>query len=121
VTSRPPHSKRCTRHRRFVVWLTHAPGLWLFYGEPVPRRLRRANVIAAVATVVAVVAAVLVAHGMYRLIAGLAVWMVGHVAWGSYFAWRLPNHEHEDRRSREPLVRVRTLQCDGECQSGARR
>jgi hypothetical protein len=120
VTSGTAHSKHCTARRRFVVWLTHAPGLWLFYGETVPRRLRPANVVAAGATVLVIVVAVLATHGIYRLIAGLAVWVAGHVAWGTYFAWRLPEHDHDHHGpSREPPVRVRALQCDAECRSRA--
>ena len=117
MTSRTPHSKRCTARRRFVVWLTHAPGLWLFYGETVPPRLRAANAIAAGATLLAVIVAAVVADAGHRLIAGLTVWLVGHAAWGSYFAWRLP--ERDDQRgehlAREPPVRVRALRCDGVC------
>jgi hypothetical protein len=76
--------------RRFVAWAGHAPGLWLFYREPIPRALRRPNVVAATATALAVVVAVgLVAPG-WRLWVGLTVWAAGHVAWGTYLAWHLP-------------------------------
>lgn len=113
----PVHSKRCTARRRLVVGLTHAPGLWLLYGEPLPRRLRLRNVAAVLATVLAVAVAVAVTHGTTRPIAGVAVWLAGHVAWGAYVAWRLPAYDHEShRRSRAPALRIRALQCDAACQ-----
>jgi len=118
VASRLAHSKRCTARRRFVVWLTHAPGLWLLYGEAVPPRLRAANAIAAAATVLAVVVVAFAMPG-HRLIAGLAAWLVGHAAWGTYFAWRLPAHD-DQRGSREPPVRVRALRCDDACRPRSR-
>ena len=75
--------------RRLVAFVGHAPGLWLAYREPIPRELRRANVVAVAATIVAMVAAVAFvdAGGWLR---PLVPWLVGHLAWGTYLALRLP-------------------------------
>jgi hypothetical protein len=74
--------------RRLVAWLGHAPGLWLAYREPIPRELRGANVAAVVATLIAIgVVAANVDDGWLRF---AVPWLVGHVLWGAYLAWRLP-------------------------------
>lgn len=86
----PNPSPRSDAIRRLVAWGGHAPGLWLLYREPIPRPLRRPNLYAAVGTIAAIGIAVAGAPAGQRLIAGLATWAVGHVAWGTYLAWHLP-------------------------------
>jgi hypothetical protein len=75
--------------RRLVALVGHAPGLWLAYREPIPPELRRANVVAVMATVVAMAAAlVFVDEGGW--LRPVVAWLVGHLAWGMFLAWRLP-------------------------------
>lgn len=79
--------------RRAVAWLGHAPGLWLCYREPLPRPLRRPNVVAVLGTLAAVTTAVLLAPHDGAALAALLTWATGHVAWGSYLAWHLPSSQ----------------------------
>ena len=75
--------------RRLVALIGHVPGLWLLYRETLPRELRLANLVAVVATLVAVLVVVWRAD----VVSGLDVvvpWLVGHFVWGAYLAWRLP-------------------------------
>lgn len=75
--------------RRLVALFGHVPGLWLVYREPLPRELRVANLVAVVATLVAV----LVVVGRADTVGWLDVlvpWLIGHFVWGAYLAWRLP-------------------------------
>lgn len=78
--------------RRFVALVGHAPALWLFYGETLPRHLARANVVALGATVAAATAAALARRGKGAARSAGRVWLVGHFAWGAYLASRLPRH-----------------------------
>jgi RsiW-degrading membrane proteinase PrsW (M82 family) len=76
---------------RLAAWLGHAPALWLLYREPLPRSLRLPNVLAVLATLAAMAAAwFLVADLPQRVLAVVATWLVGHVAWGTYLTRRLP-------------------------------
>jgi hypothetical protein len=68
--------------RRLVAFLFHAPGMWLFHREPLPRRLIAPNLIAAALTVIAAAVAFHWRGGW----AALAVWAAGHVAWGGVLA-----------------------------------
>lgn len=90
--SAPPPSPRRRDHwpRRLIAWLGHAPGLWLVYREPLPRPLWRANALAVGATLAAMAATWALWSGPHPAAAVLLVWAVGHVAWGSVLAWRLP-------------------------------
>lgn len=75
--------------RRLVAWLGHAPGLWLVYGETLAPKLRRANVVAAGATLLGIGGAVcLVDNAGWGTI--VIPWAIGHVLWGTYLAWLLP-------------------------------
>jgi hypothetical protein len=78
-----------SRRRRLVAFFGHAPALWLIYREPLPRRLRLMNVVAAAATSGLVVAAYQIAAPPWRVPGALAVWLIGHFAWGLYLASRV--------------------------------
>ena len=73
-----------------MVWAGHVPALRLFYGERLPSHLVRPNVAAVAMTLVAIALAAALAPEGSRLMAGLIAWAVGHVAWGTYLAARLP-------------------------------
>ena len=75
--------------RRAIAWLAHAPGLWLVYREIPPRRLLWANAIAVVVTLILIVTAYL-AGGENRVLFAFGAWVLGHIAWGTYLAWKLP-------------------------------
>jgi hypothetical protein len=83
-------AKRLLTSRRFIAWIAHAPGLWAVYGEVLPKPMQRANLIAVVATVVAVGSVCALVCRPYRLVTALIVWVMCHVTWGSYLAWHLP-------------------------------
>jgi hypothetical protein len=72
--------------RGLVVFLGHAPALWLFYREPLPKRLRVPNIIAATLTVGFMVAVYHAAAPPWRVRGALVVWLAGHLAWGAYVA-----------------------------------
>ena len=74
------------RWRRGLAFLGHAPALWLFYREPLPKRLRVPNIIAATATVGLMVAVYQTATPRWRVRGALAAWLAGHFAWGVYLA-----------------------------------
>jgi len=76
--------------RRLVALVGHAPALWLFYGETLPRHLARANVVALGATAAAATAAGLARRGNGPARSAGRVWLIGHFAWGAYLASRLP-------------------------------
>jgi hypothetical protein len=68
-----------------VAFLFHAPGLFVFYRERIPRRLWLGN---AVAVAVTLVAAGL-AWQRWGGIGALAAWGGGHLLWGGYLALAL--------------------------------
>ena len=76
--------------RRLVAFAGHAPGLWLFYREPVPRELWALNVILLGLTAAATAAAAVATEGAARWPVAIATWAVGHVIWGAILAARLP-------------------------------
>ena len=71
--------------RRSIAFLFHAPGLWLFYRERLPRRLVAANIVAIVLTV----AAALAAFAKLGAGAAIATWASGHFVWGLVLAKKL--------------------------------
>ena len=77
--------------RRAVVWAGHVPALRLIYGERLPSHLVRPNVAAVAMTLASIGIASALAPNGWRLLAGLIAWAVGHVAWGTYLAARLPD------------------------------
>lgn len=79
--------------RRVIAFFGHAPALWLFYREPIPPPLRRPNALAIGLTLAAMAAAYLLATdgGVGRAV--LVTWLVGHFAWGTYLAAKLPEPE----------------------------
>ena len=76
--------------RRLVAFVGHAPGLWLVYGESLPASMKRANVVAVAVTLLAMVAAAIVAPHGRAIMAAVAAWLVGHGLWGAYLFVRLP-------------------------------
>ena len=76
--------------RRLVAFLFHAPGLRLFYGEHLPTALGRANGVAVLATVAAIVGAYLFLPTDTRIAGAFLVWLIGHFIWGTYLAMKLP-------------------------------
>jgi len=96
------HTPRFRLQRRATAWLTHAPGLWLFYGERLPRSLRRDNALAVVLTLAAIAIAWLRPPFHPRYLAALAAGLTGHVLWGTYLAWRLPSRDEAMRATSPP-------------------
>lgn len=82
---RVPHTTHCDRRRRGLAFVGHAPALWLFYREALPRPMWLPNAVAVLATLVTVAAA-------WRTspLAALGAFVIGHFAWGAFLAWRLP-------------------------------
>lgn len=76
--------------RRVIAFFGHAPGLWLVYREPLPKIVHKPNAIAVVLTLAAMLTAGLLASSGGKAIAVLIAWAIGHVAWGTYLALRLP-------------------------------
>lgn len=76
--------------RRIVAFFGHAPGLWLMYREPLPKPVRRPNAIAVGLTLAAMVAAGVLAPAGQTGWAVLVTWVVGHFAWGTWLALKLP-------------------------------
>ena len=76
--------------RRVIAAVGHAPALWLVYREPLPKVVRFPNLIAAVVTVGAMVAAYRLAADAEPWMAVLWTWIVGHFAWGAYLFVKLP-------------------------------
>lgn len=86
--------------RRLVALFLHAPGLWLIYRERLPRELRRANLVAAAATVVTMAATAWLLPPPWGWPRGvISAWAAGHLAWGTYLAGE-PSRRH--RRSGTP-------------------
>ena len=83
------HESGRINKRRVIAWLAHVPGLWLAYREIPPRPLLYANAVAVTATIIMMVTAYL-AGGENRLLLAIGVGVLGHIAWGSYLAWKLP-------------------------------
>lgn len=81
--------------RRLVAFGGHAPALWLFYREALPVPLRRPNVIAVAATLVMMAVVPFAARAAGAATeAGwlvLGTWLVGHFAWGTFLAVKLPD------------------------------
>lgn len=75
--------------RTVVAVFGHAPGLWLCYGESLPRELKRRNLFAALATVLALAAVAALVRGDDLVPALLVCWGAAHLLWGTYLAWRL--------------------------------
>jgi hypothetical protein len=80
--------------RRLVAFIAHAPGLWLVYREPLPRQLRRGNVLAILVTLAVMGGAWLAADQARRPAAIALAWLAGHLTWGAYLAARLPPRAH---------------------------
>lgn len=76
--------------RRAIAFFFHAPGLWLFYRQGLPRALVRPNVVAVAATLLAMGVAGWLATE-HRLVTVAGVWLAGHFAWGAYLARALPD------------------------------
>jgi hypothetical protein len=113
MTAPRDHSRRCATRRQLVAWSAHAPGLFLFYGESLPAPLRIPNLVAVVSTLLATVLVGVLAGASHRwLLAGLT-WLVGHVAWGTYLAWRLPRRAPPPRRSTP--IPLPVFRCDDAC------
>jgi len=75
-----------TRGRLALVgFLGHAPGLWIFARHKLDPVTARLNVAAALATVVAVVVALVCEGGFAAFLA----WLGGHFAWSAVLTWRL--------------------------------
>lgn len=92
-------ARRLVAWRRPIAWVAHAPGLWFLLGERLSKRLRRTNLIAVALTVLAVGGVIPLVNDPYRLPAGLLVWGICHVVWGSYLAWNLPSISPDDKLS----------------------
>ena len=69
-----------------VGFVGHAPGLWLFFRRSIPPPARRENLLAVLATLVAVAAAWLAGLDWHWLV---AIWLAGHLGWGARLAWLL--------------------------------
>jgi hypothetical protein len=107
------HSARCHRRRRLLALVGHAPALWLCYRQPLPRPLWRPNAIAALATLAAMLAAMVAAS--WTLL-GVA-FAVGHMGWGAYLAWRLPNPPRGHARAAHGRLGHLLFGCDHECRA----
>ena len=77
---------------RFRAWLLvvgfvgHAPGLKLLCRSSLPSAARRENLVAAIATLIAVGTAAMLGVDWQWLI---LIWLVGHFAWGARLTWIL--------------------------------
>jgi len=69
-----------------VGFAGHVPGLMLFFRRSLPSAARRENLAAIVAALTALSAAAVLGAGWRWL---LAIWLVGHFAWGARVAWLL--------------------------------
>lgn len=69
-----------------VGFVGHAPGVTLLFRRSLPPAARRENALAIVATLAALIAAAVLGAGWRWL---LAIWLVGHFAWGARVAWLL--------------------------------
>ena len=81
---------------RSRVWLLivglvgHAPGLWLLFRRSPPASARRENLVAAVATLIALLVAWMLGIDGWWLV---GIWLVGHFAWGARVVWLLRREE----------------------------
>ncbi|GMU64117.1 MAG: hypothetical protein AMXMBFR36_03910 [Acidobacteriota bacterium] len=91
--------------RRLVALFLHAPGLWLIFREPLPKELRRPNLVAATATLGAMAATFWLAPAPWGRPWGvLAAWLAGHLAWGAYLTWdQSRRHRSPDTNSSDPF------------------
>lgn len=80
--------------RRVVAFFGHAPGLWLVYREPLPHIVRRPNAIAVALTLTGMALAFFTVPSQPGL-AVLVAWLVGHFAWGTYLALKLPRPQQD--------------------------
>jgi hypothetical protein len=77
--------------RRLVALFLHAPGLWLIYREPLPKELRRPNLVAAGATVIVMAATAWLLPPPWGWPRGvLSAWAAGHLAWGAFLMRHAP-------------------------------
>lgn len=80
--------------RRLVALFLHAPGLWLIYREPLPKELRRPNLVAATATLAAMAATFWLAPPAWGRPWGvLAAWLAGHLGWGACLVAQLSRRQ----------------------------
>ncbi|MBU1240745.1 hypothetical protein KJ865_13615 [Myxococcota bacterium] len=84
----PGRGKRVTNSA--VAFFSHAPGLWLVYGESLPRALRVPNVLAICLTLATMSIAFTLAPDGSRGLTTAATWLVAHFAWGTCLAVKLP-------------------------------
>ncbi len=92
----PTGSRRDRRTRSLriaVAFLFHAPGLWLIGTPGLGRGVRRKNVVAVLATLLAMGVAGAVTRSAWPAI---IAWAVGHVAWGTWLAARLARGVGDD-------------------------
>jgi hypothetical protein len=61
----------------------------MIYGEPVPKRLRIANLLAVATTAGAMAAVHLLGAPRWGLRGILAAWLAGHLGWGAYLAYHI--------------------------------
>ncbi|MEM6988947.1 MAG: hypothetical protein AAF721_00575 [Myxococcota bacterium] len=76
--------------RRIIAAVGHAPALWIVYREPLPPVVRRPNLIAALATLAAMIAGGVLAPAEQRWVTVFWVWLAGHFLWGAYLFAKLP-------------------------------
>jgi hypothetical protein len=76
--------------RTLIAFAGHAPALWLFYRETIPRGLWAANGVAVGLTLLAMLAAGLTADRDGTVAAVGVTWLICHVIWGAFLARRLP-------------------------------
>jgi hypothetical protein len=68
----------------------HAPGLWLLFRRSLPASARRENLVAALATLIALLVAwMLGVYGWWLV----GIWLVGHFTWGARVVWLLQREE----------------------------
>lgn len=75
-----------------MLFIGHAPALWLIYREPLPRPLRWPNLIAAAATLASMGLTYALAPPPWDLLGALIAWVAGHSMWGLYLAARDDPH-----------------------------
>lgn len=79
------------RARQLVAFAGHAPGLWLLFKEPVPRRLWVMNAALLLLTAVLTVVVASLIEGATRWPAAVGTWALGHTVWGLILAAGLPH------------------------------
>jgi len=81
------------RWRLLLVALAfHAPGLRLFFKRKLPATARRENLAAGLVTLVSMVAIAWFSHNWMWV---AAVWLIGHLLWGTRLAWIVIQRRHE--------------------------